>query len=66
MGKNYTKTAPAKSSEQLALDKLDELVAAMKALTAKIDADSGDTGGDNDYAASITDSLKSASEDLAE
>lgn len=66
MGKNYTNTAPKKSSEQLALDKLDELVAAMKALTAKIDADAGDTGGDNDYASTITDSIKTTAEELAE
>ena len=39
------------------LRKQDELITAIKALTAKIDADSGDTGGDNDYASSLTDSL---------
>jgi hypothetical protein len=39
------------------MSKLDEMIEAMKLLAAKLDADAGDTGGDNDYAALITDAL---------
>lgn len=39
------------------MSKLDELIDAMKALAAKLDADSGDTGGDSDYAALVTDAI---------
>ena len=40
------------------ISKMDEMVDAMKALTAKLDADSGDTGGDSDYAALVSDSIE--------
>jgi len=32
---------------------VNQLATAVNALTAKIDADAGDTGGDNDYASTI-------------
>jgi len=39
------------------MSKLDEMIDAIKALTAKLDADSADTGGDADYAAEVSDAL---------
>jgi len=52
-----TNTVKPKSATQAILLKQDEIIDALKALAAKLDADSGDTGGDSDYAASISDAL---------
>ena len=54
----YTDTVAEKSALQAVLVKQDEIIEALKALTAKLDADSGDTGGDSDYAATVTDALE--------
>jgi len=53
---NLTHDAPNNTVEAM-LTKQDAIIDALKALAAKIDADSGDTGGDSDYASLITDSL---------
>ena len=52
----FEDTIARKSAEQGMLLKLDELIDAVKALTAKLD---GDTGvADTDYAASISDATE--------
>lgn len=52
----FQNTISPKSAEQAMLLKMDELVVAIKALTAKLDADAGVT--DTDYAASISAALE--------
>lgn len=59
--KKFIKTAAANSSEALALQKIDELIAAIKALTAKLDADTGVSA--TDYS-DLSEALKETSEDL--
>lgn len=55
---SYTDTVPQGSALQGMLRKQDEIIDLLKALTAKLDADSADTGGDSDYAAELTDALE--------
>jgi len=62
MAKEYTLTATPKSSEALALKKIDELIDAVKSLCAKLDADA--TVTDTDYAALISAKLKKTAEDI--
>ncbi len=51
----YQNTIAPKSAEQAMLKKMDEMIDAIKALTAKLDADA--TVTDTDYAATISDAL---------
>lgn len=51
----HTLDSPEKGF-QAVLSKQDQIIDLLAALTAKIDADSGDTGGDNDYS-DLTDAL---------
>lgn len=60
--KKYTDTAPAKSDQELAILQIDALIAAIKALTAKLDADA--TVTDTDYAALISDVLVSCKDQI--
>ena len=46
MEKKYTRTAPNGSSEDLALKKLDEIIAAIKTIAEKLDNDTGVTSND--------------------
>jgi len=52
----YTDTVPDGSSLQAVLVKQDEIIATLKALTAKLDVDSG--VADTNYAALLTNALK--------
>jgi len=54
-------TAPRGSSERLALLKLDEIIASINIIAAKLDSDIGVT--DDDYQAQLA-SLKTAAEDI--
>jgi len=56
LGKVTIHDAPSATVEQM-LANQDALIDAIQALTAKLDADSGDTGGDSDYADKVSDSL---------
>lgn len=57
IGNEHSFDDPTKAYSAL-LTKMDEVIEAIKGITAKIDADSGDTGGDTDYAALWTDSIE--------
>jgi len=55
----FTNTVADRSSIQAILRKQDELIEALKALTAKLDADIGAGGAsETDYAAAITDAIE--------
>jgi len=64
MAKKFTLTAPQRSSEHLALKKLDEIISKLDSIGAKLDADSG--VGDTDYQSSITSQLSSIADELFE
>lgn len=55
---DFINTIADKSAEQAILRKQDEIIDLLKALTAKLDADAADTGGDSDFAATLTDALE--------
>jgi hypothetical protein len=46
-------TTPSKNTEELAWEAIADLTAQFEALLTKLDADSGDTGGDSDYASTL-------------
>lgn len=57
--REFTNTIADKSATQAILEKQDEIIDLLKALTAKMDADFADvTNASTDYAASITDALE--------